>query len=1524
MKKRVKQLLSLVLVLALVLGTMPASALAEGRDACAFTTQPTGGTLEPGESLRITWETNFTRTKSVIVKKRMVDVLNGLYEYDIIATLGANTTGYTLTYDQFAALHLWDSIRVHAYYGGGADNYVESDAISCSLVPRAFTAQPTGGELEPDQSLTTSWATNFTRTKSEIVKKELVDIWANRYEYTVIDTVGAGVTSYTLTYNQFTALGWDSYIVRAYYGSGEGDYVDSESIPCTLAKREFTVQPAGTALEPGESLTLSFATNFIRTKSEIVKKEMVDVFNSRYEYEVIDTLGANTSTYTLTYDQFAALGLWDHYAVLAYYDDGNYTYVESKPISCTLTPREFTLQPEGGTIAPGGRLDISWNTNFVPTRVEIVIQDRVLGLGGISVEEETVVDTLSGDRKTYSLTYRKGASAPGRHFVVRAYYSDSGYRDSDPTEFTLNSDVAPVITTTTGLPDGKTGKQYSFELQADGSVPMTWSVDDYATGLPPGLTLSEDGVISGMPHENGAYIFRVSVTNPSGSDSCVLGIIVGDPPVIHPVNQVFYRGVTYSRSLSGYVTGEDVTWSIASGALPPGIGLYADNLIGAATTNGTYRVRLRASNYAGYDEEEFVITVRDAQVQISAEPGGVTFPDLEEGYGFGDVVAGTEVVFTNHGPQHVYGLSFAITGTNAGAFELVSIRGLSPSDVNGNVSIAAPGYGNTVPVRIRRAYGLAAGNYRASLVVKQGSTQVCSVPLSFTVTEAPDPPQPVQSFYVDQCGKTWTLHDYFDNGETAGGWSSVEDGGPLKVTVTNTSGQAITVSVAIVGSGGQYFDLYGSGEFHYFSYGNNASFTMNVPYNGSSEFYVWPSRVTQGVNATATLQLRTPTMPADLPLQVIGGEPYVYSVDVMPYNPVVSVFEGYAQADTQMRYLVLNNGTADLRNLKLEPWDMDDNSLYTVTGGSNTLAVGESTVYTVSMAEGKSAGTYGGRLRVSAYRLSDVTPHYRVNVKREVKPVTGRASIAGSGIHGQPLSVVLEGAPSDAEPVIHWIVPGSQGGTAELVQETYTPTDRNVGREIGCCVTFDGYEGELEAEPVEVVHDWYVVQTYREPTCTESGIVAWGCAVDGCSSSRIEYPEALGHSIANVPEHEATCESQGNQEYWTCLRCGECWLDAECTQTTTYEAVHTLIDPDNHVIDAVHFPDEVFRTLVAERFDDDGSGALSASERGAVTEMVCQEMNLASLVGIELFPNLEILMCGSNDLKVLDLSGNTRLVELSCEENDLDRIDVSMLPNLEILNVNGNAGISELILLGNPALEELSCQGTDLSGLALRGNPNLWYLDCGSCKITDLILTDNPALKELYCSQNELTDLDLSGNPGLYYVECFENGLTSLDVSGNPALKYLYCNDNALTGLTLGEQPALRELYCYHNSLTGLDLRGCPKILDMVLTEEPTVYEDWIYYTKTTEESGFCEFDVDPDVVLTTSTVYTPTAFDAHTDSVEFVDSLGRYFLVGNTRTVTWKDGIEPDFTALSSWSIGFFHQDSSNVTEEPVPGETY
>ena len=97
------------------------------------------------------------------------------------------------------------------------------------------------------------------------------------------------------------------------------------------------------------------------------------------------------------------------------------------------------------------------------------------------------------------------------------------------------------------------------------------------------------------------------------------------------------------------------------------------------------------------------------------------------------------------------------------------------------------------------------------------------------------------------------------------------------------------------------------------------------------------------------------------------------------------------------------------------------------------------------------------------------------------------------------------------------------------------------------------------------------------------------------------------------------------------------------------------------------------------------------------------------------------------------MSGNTRLVELSCEENDLDRIDLSMLPNLEILNVNGNAGISELILLGNPALEELSCQGTDLSGLALRGNPNLWYLDCGSCKITDLILTDNPALQELYC-----------------------------------------------------------------------------------------------------------------------------------------------------------------------------------------------
>ncbi|EEF61501.1 Ig domain-containing protein [Pedosphaera parvula] len=70
---------------------------------------------------------------------------------------------------------------------------------------------------------------------------------------------------------------------------------------------------------------------------------------------------------------------------------------------------------------------------------------------------------------------------------------------------------------TTAPPDGRVGVSYSTQLDtAGGQAPFLWSLNASSAGLPDGLTLSPDGVISGTPTTEGIYDFTVDVTESGG------------------------------------------------------------------------------------------------------------------------------------------------------------------------------------------------------------------------------------------------------------------------------------------------------------------------------------------------------------------------------------------------------------------------------------------------------------------------------------------------------------------------------------------------------------------------------------------------------------------------------------------------------------------------------------------------------------------------------------------------------------------------------------------------------------------------------------------------------------------------------------------------------------------------------------------------------------------------------------------------------------------------------------------------
>ena len=126
----------------------------------------------------------------------------------------------------------------------------------------------------------------------------------------------------------------------------------------------------------------------------------------------------------------------------------------------------------------------------------------------------------------------------------------------------LTAQFAPsshsVTITTDTLPDGKVGETYSQTLTANGTAPITWSIDG---GLPAGLSLNADtGEISGTPTADGTAKFTVKATNSAGSDTKELSITIAKAaPAEYTITVTTEGGGTASASHAKAVVGTEIT-----------------------------------------------------------------------------------------------------------------------------------------------------------------------------------------------------------------------------------------------------------------------------------------------------------------------------------------------------------------------------------------------------------------------------------------------------------------------------------------------------------------------------------------------------------------------------------------------------------------------------------------------------------------------------------------------------------------------------------------------------------------------------------------------------------------------------------------------------------------------------------------------------------------------------------------------------------------------------------------------------
>lgn len=152
------------------------------------------------------------------------------------------------------------------------------------------------------------------------------------------------------------------------------------------------------------------------------------------------------------------------------------------------------------------------------------------------------------------------------------------------------------------LPNGAPGTPYSQSITASGgTAPYTF---DVVTGsLPPGLSLSSAGLLSGTPTTGGTFNFTVRASEAGGCygtraySIAINCAVVAVSPAFLPDGAV---GNAYSATLFASNTIPPATFTVTAGALPAGLTLATNGaLTGTPTTAGPFMFTVSAVDAAG-------------------------------------------------------------------------------------------------------------------------------------------------------------------------------------------------------------------------------------------------------------------------------------------------------------------------------------------------------------------------------------------------------------------------------------------------------------------------------------------------------------------------------------------------------------------------------------------------------------------------------------------------------------------------------------------------------------------------------------------------------------------------------------------------------------------------------------------------------------------------------------------------------------------------------------------------------------
>jgi hypothetical protein len=607
-----------------------------------------------------------------------------------------------------------------------------------------------------------------------------------------------------------------------------------------------------------------------------------------------------------------------------------------------------------------------------------------------------------------------GSPSQSGSFSVNVTLTDASGQTAKAS-FGVNINAAPpppVQITATSLPNGTVSVFYAAQIAVSGGTgpPYTFiltSASSGASGLPPGLQLSNGGQLQGTPTATGSFSFGVTASDAANnSASATISVTIVAAPLVITTGALSSVPVGSSVGIAFAATGgvPPLVFTL-SGTAPTGTTFSSGTLSGTATTVGSYSFTVVVTDSVkNTGSKGFTLVVTPGPLTITT----ASLPDGQAG-----VTYSGQFTATGGTPPYAWsgsaggGLSVSSSGavsgtpTAAGAFSVsVTVTDSTGAKASGNISVTVDPSSLKVSTSVLPG-GALTSPYSGSLTATGGTP-----PYTWTASGLPNgitlsssgafggtPTSPGQ-FTV-----TATVKDAAGVSVSASFPLTIAPA-PLKITTTGISPPALGVS-----------------------------FSLAFGATGGTPPYTWtatglPAGVT--INSTGTLS-GTPTALGTSPITVnvtdSGGLTASETLNLtvaLPAAPAVSItgLPTTANPATQSTASVTFNAaypvdvTVNL-TLTFAPLSgADDPSILFSTGGRTATLTIKAGSTTSTATIGVQTGTVAGTITITTQLLAagqDITPVPAPTKTIVISPAAPSITSVTAVVNGTGFTVTIDG-----------------------------------------------------------------------------------------------------------------------------------------------------------------------------------------------------------------------------------------------------------------------------------------------------------------------------------------------------------------------------------------------------------------------------------------------------------------------------------------------------------------------------------